>query len=156
MLTVKSAIAGMRLTDMPEIKEFKAEHIDGVYELEKICFSHPWSREDLEVQLSIPTSHFAVALDSGRVVGYMGLQILSGEGYVTNIAVLPEYRRQGIAQSLIESCAQNKMDFITLEVRKSNLPAIKLYEKAGFENMGIRPRFYTGPEEDAVIMTRYF
>ena len=96
------------------------------------------------------------ALDSGRVVGYMGLQILSGEGYVTNIAVLPEYRRQGIAQSLIESCAQNKMDFITLEVRKSNLPAIKLYEKAGFENMGIRPRFYTEPEEDAVIMTRYF
>ena len=48
------------------------------------------------------------------------------------------------------------MDFITLEVRKSNLPAIKLYEKAGFENMGIRPRFYTEPEEDAVIMTRYF
>ena len=84
----------------------------------------------------------------------MGLQIFSGEGYVTNVAVLPEYRRRGIAQRLIFAEFENGMDFITLEVRKSNTPAIRLYEKAGFENVGIRPHFYTSPDEDAVIMTK--
>ncbi len=85
-----------------------------------------------------------------------GLQIFSGEGYVTNVAVLPEYRRRGIAQRLIFAEFENEMDFITLEVRKSNTPAIRLYEKAGFENVGIRPHFYTSPDEDAVIMTKNF
>ena len=77
-------------------------------------------------------------------------------GYVTNVAVLPEYRRRGIAQRLIFAEFENEMDFITLEVRKSNTPAIRLYEKAGFENVGIRPHFYTSPDEDAVIMTKNF
>ena len=84
----------------------------------------------------------------------MGLQVFCGEGYVTNVAVLPEYRRQGIAQKLILKELENEMDFITLEVRKSNAPAINLYQKMGFENVGIRPRFYTAPDEDAVIMTK--
>ena len=82
------------------------------------------------------------------------LQIFCGEGYVTNVAVLPEYRRQGIAQKLILKELENEMNFITLEVRKSNAPAINLYQKMGFENVGIRPRFYTAPDEDAVIMTK--
>ena len=86
----------------------------------------------------------------------MGLQIFSGEGYVTNVAVLPEYRRRGIAQRLISAQLENEMNFITLEVRKSNTPAIRLYEKTGFENVGIRPHFYTSPDEDAVIMTKNF
>ena len=120
------------------------------------CFAHPWSKKDLENQLSLGTSHFLVALDNGKAVGYMGLQIFSGEGYVTNVAVLPEYRRRGIAKRLISAEFENEMNFITLEVRKSNTPAIKLYEKAGFKNVGIRPRFYTAPDEDAVIMTKNF
>ncbi len=69
----------------------------------------------------------------------MGLQIFCGEGYVTNVAVLPEYRRQGIAQKLILKELENEMNFITLEVRKSNAPAINLYQKMGFENVGVRP-----------------
>ena len=86
----------------------------------------------------------------------MGLQIFSREGYVTNVAVLCDYRRQGIAEKLISRAMENDMDFITLEVRKSNAPAIALYEKAGFEAVGIRPKFYSNPDEDAVIMTRNF
>ena len=138
------------------IENMKPHHLDGVVNIENICFANPWSRADLEQQLNLDTSHFAVATLDGNVVGYMGLQIFSGEGYVTNVAVLPEYRRQGIAKMLIEKQMQNKMSFITLEVRESNLPAIKLYESCGFENVGIRPKFYSNPTENAIIMTKYF
>lgn len=138
------------------IENMNSQHLDGVVNIENICFANPWSRADLEQQLNLETSHFAVATVDEKVVGYMGLQIFSGEGYVTNVAVLPEYRRQGIAKMLIEKQLQNEMSFITLEVRESNLPAIKLYESCGFENVGIRPKFYSNPTENAIIMTRYF
>lgn len=137
-----------------KIGNMKAEHISEVENIEKICFVHPWSRVDLEQQLNLDTSHFAVATVDGKVVGYMGLQIFCGEGYVTNVAVLPEYRRMGIAKKLIEYQMQNDMSFISLEVRESNLPAIKLYEACGFENVGIRPKFYSNPTENAIIMTK--
>ena len=138
------------------IENMNSQHLDGVVNIEKICFVHPWLRDDLEQQLNLDTSHFAVATLDGNVVGYMGLQIFSGEGYVTTVAVWPEYRRQGIAKMLIEKQLQNDMSFITLEVRESNLPAIKLYESCGFENVGIRPKFYSNPTENAIIMTKYF
>ncbi len=141
---------------MMHIKNFSKEYVDGVAEIEKICFSNPWSREDLTAQLYSETSRFLVALVDERVVGYMGLQIFSGEGYVTNVAVLPEFRGQGIAQKLISAQFKNEMSFITLEVRESNAPAIALYKKMGFEYVGIRPNFYSDPTENAVIMTRYF
>ncbi len=138
------------------IKPFTEKYLDDVYEIEKVCFSNPWSKEDLKRQIDRGTSYFLVADIDGRAVGYMGLQIFSGEGYVTNIAVLPKYRGQGIARTLINEQMKNKMDFITLEVRESNTPAICLYEKTGFEKVGIRPNFYSNPTENAVIMTRCF
>ena len=138
------------------IENMKPHHLDGVVNIENICFANPWSRADLEQQLNLDTSHFAVATVDEKGVGYMGLQVFCGEGYVTNVAVLPEYRRQGIAKMLIEKQLQNDMSFITLEVRESNLPAIKLYESCGFENVGIRPKFYSNPTENAIIMTKYF
>lgn len=138
------------------VEKMNESHLDDVVNIENTCFAHPWSRKDLEAQISLDTSHFIVATVNGRAVGYMGLQIFSHEGYVTNVAVLPEYRRRGIAESLINAQMKNDMRFITLEVRKSNAAAIALYEKSGFENVGIRPKFYTAPTEDAVIMTKYF
>ena len=139
-----------------KIENMKAQHINEVVNIEKICFVHAWTRADLEAQLTLETSHFVVATVDEKVVGYMGLQVFCGEGYVTNIAVLPEYRRQGIAKMLIEKQLQNEMSFITLEVRESNLPAVRLYESCGFENVGIRPKFYSNPTENAIIMTKYF
>lgn len=135
------------------IEKFEEKHLDGVEKIEKTCFAHPWSREDLKNQIALDTSHFLVATVDGNVAGYMGLQIFGGEGYVTNVAVLPEYRKQGIAESLIREQMKNKMSFITLEVRESNLPAISLYTKCGFKNVGIRPNFYSAPTENAIIMT---
>lgn len=141
---------------MMHIKAMTSEHISSVYEIEKICFSHPWSADDLASQLELETSHFLVALVDDTVAGYMGLQIFSGEGYVTNVAVLPEYRGMGIAKALIKKQLENDMSFITLEVRESNTPAISLYDKMGFKNVGIRPHFYSDPDENAIIMTKEF
>lgn len=135
------------------IEKFEEKHLDGVEKIEKTCFAHPWSREDLKNQIGLDTSHFLVATVDGNVAGYMGLQIFGAEGYVTNVAVLPEYRKQGIAESLIREQMKNEMSFITLEVRESNLPAISLYTKCGFKNVGIRPNFYSAPTENAIIMT---
>lgn len=139
-----------------KIEKFALQYLDDVADIERICFAHPWSKQDLKNQLDLDTSHFLVAVEDGRAVGYMGLQIFSGEGYVTNVAVLPQYRQRGIAKALIDKALQNDMCFITLEVRESNTPAIRLYEKAGFKNVGTRPKFYTDPVENAIIMTKYF
>ena len=136
-----------------KIEKFALQYLDDVANIERICFAHPWSKQDLKNQLDLDTSHFLVAVEDGRVVGYMGLQIFSGEGYVTNVAVLPQDRQRGIAKALIDKALQNDMCFITLEVRESNTPAIRLYEKAGFKNVGTRPNFYTHPVENAIIMT---
>ena len=138
------------------IENMKAEHINEVENIEKICFAHPWSRADLEQQLNLDTSHFVVATVDEKVVGYMGLQIFCGEGYVTNVAVLPEYRRQGIAKMLIEKQLQNEMSFITLEVRESNENARSLYSKFGFIKVGERKNYYSEPTENAILMTKYF
>lgn len=138
------------------IEKFEEKHLDGVEKTEKTCFAHPWSRDDLKNQISLDTSHFLVATVDGNVAGYMGLQIFGGEGYVTNVAVLPEYRKQGIAEALVREQMKNEMSFITLEVRESNLPAISLYTKCGFKNVGIRPDFYADPTENAIIMTYEF
>lgn len=131
------------------------DNIKDIAKIENTCFSNPWSENNIAESLDNPASNFLVALVDERVVGYMGLQIFSGEGYVTNVAVLPEYRGQGIAKALITEQMKNDMEFITLEVRESNIPAISLYEKMGFENMGIRPKFYSIPTENAIIMTKY-
>lgn len=139
-----------------KIEKFALSHLDGVEKIEKVCFAHPWSREDLQKQIELETSHFLVAVVDGTVAGYMGLQVFCGEGYVTNVAVLPEYRKQGIAEALIREQMKNELSFITLEVRESNIPAISLYTKCGFKNVGIRPNFYTSPDENAIIMTYEF
>ena len=138
-----------------------ADHLDEVAELERICFSAPWSRNMLAEELNNALSALLVALDdSGRVVGYAGVQVILDEGYITNVAVRPECRRQGIAGKLLKvflDFAQgNKLAFLTLEVRASNQAAIILYGTRGFRSVGRRRNYYEHPREDAIIMTREF
>ena len=138
-----------------------AEHLDEVAELEKICFSDPWSRNLLAESLKDELSAFLVALDeSGHVAGYAGVKVVLDEGYIDNIAVRPDCRRHGVAGQLLEVflnfAAANRLAFLTLEVRPSNTPAIALYEKYGFRTVGRRKNYYEHPTEDAVIMTRTF
>lgn len=131
------------------------DNVADILKIENVCFSVPWSESSVRESLSNENSHFYLALADGETAGYIGVQIFSGEGYVTNVGVLPEFRRRGIAKALIKRALENEMEFLTLEVRESNLPAIGLYEKLGFERVGVRPRFYREPEENAILMTYY-
>ena len=138
-----------------------ADHLDEVAELERICFSVPWSRNMLAEELDNLLSAFLVALDEGgRVVGYAGVQIILDEGYITNVAVRPECRRQGIAAKLLQVfldfAKANQLAFLTLEVRASNYEAIALYGSRGFRSVGRRKNYYEHPKEDAIIMTLEF
>ncbi len=138
-----------------------ADHLDEVAELERICFSTPWSRNMLAEELDNALSAFLVALDeSGKVVGYAGLQVVLDEGYITNVAVRPECRRQGIAgkllQVVLDFAQGNHLAFLTLEVRASNYDAIALYGSRGFRSIGRRKNYYEHPKEDAIIMTKEF
>lgn len=142
------------------ITQMKREHLDSLVELEKICFSQPWSYKSLEEELTNDTAHFYVALKDDEVVGYIGLYIVCESCFITNVAVFPQYRNQGIATALIRraflTATSRGTDFISLEVRKSNTKAISLYETLQFEEMGIRKNYYRNPPEDALIMTRLF
>ena len=138
-----------------------ADHLDEVAELERVCFSVPWSRNMLKEELDNALSALLVALDDdGRVVGYAGVQVILDEGYITNVAVRPDCRRRGVAAQLLKvflDFAQgNKLAFLTLEVRESNHAAIILYGRHGFRSVGRRRNYYEHPREDAIIMTREF
>ena len=143
------------------IVPMNGDHLDEVAELERICFSVPWSRNMLAEELDNLLSAFLVALDDNdRGVGYAGLQVVLDEGYITNVAVRPECRRQGIAAKLLQVfldfAKANKLAFLTLEVRASNYDAIALYGSRGFRSVGRRKNYYEHPREDAIIMTLEF
>lgn len=138
-----------------------ADHLDEVAELERICFTTPWSRNMLAEELDNYLSAFLVALDDNdKVAGYAGLQAVLDEGYITNVAVRPDCRRQGIAgkllQVFLDFAKGNHLAFLSLEVRASNYDAIALYGSRGFRSVGRRKNYYEHPREDAIIMTKEF
>lgn len=132
-------------------------HLAALAEIEKACFHAPWSESMLREELG--KGIFLVAERGGQAVGYVGCQTVLDEGYITNVAVSPDARRQGIARALIAKLTDEAraagLAFVTLEVRASNAPAIALYEGAGFGRVGVRKNFYTVPTEDAVLMTLF-
>ncbi len=140
-----------------EIVKMELSHIPALAEIEKLCFSTPWSENALKDELGNSHGRFLVALCDGGVAGYIGAHNIVGEVYITNVAVAPEYRRNRIGESLVKSLVElsekEKAEFVTLEVRKSNNAAIKLYEKTGFKKVGERKGFYEAPREDAILMT---
>lgn len=137
------------------------ELVPQIAELERLCFSKPWSEQMLADELDNPLASFIVAVgDNDQVLGYAGLTVVAGEGYIDNIAVREEYRRQGIAQALLEVFLRfgtaHQLAFLTLEVRASNEPAKRLYLKHGFAQVGRRKNYYDQPTEDAILMTKFF
>ena len=127
--------------------------------LEQTCFADPWSENAVRESLSNPIYTFFVATDQERAVGYVGAYTIVGEMQITNVAVAPEARRRGLGDRLIDAliadAARSDVQLITLEVRASNEPAIRLYRKHGFCEVGRRPAFYSHPTEDAILMTLY-
>lgn len=142
-----------------KIIEVAAEHLDAIAAIENACFSLPWTRGQLERQMLADNCVFLAALDeNGKVLGYVGLLTVLDEGYISNVAVAPEHRRRGVADALIQALAtrvRNKLSFLTLEVRESNLAAIRLYEKHGFVLVGKRKDYYDKPKEAALLMTLF-
>ena len=144
------------------IVPMKTEHLDAVAELERSCFTVPWSRNALAEELDNQCAAFLVAVEpeTEKVIGYAGLLVAADEGYITNVAVDPSRRRQGVAQQLLQvfdSFARgSRLAFLTLEVRPSNAAAVALYEGFGFRQVGRRRNYYDLPKEDALILTKYY
>ena len=143
-----------------ELVKLTADHIPQMVELEKICFSLPWTADMIRSELNNPSCLYLAAVDGDTLVGYIGVQTVLDEGYINNVAVRPEYRRRGIAAALISLLIDEAraigLAFMTLEVRESNAPAIALYEKLGFTTVGRRKNYYEKPREDAILMTIFF
>ena len=133
-------------------------HVAQIAQLEKRCFSDPWSENSIRSELTGRLSLWVVALDGDTVAGYIGSQSVLGESDMMNVAVAPEYRRRGIAQALIleliRRLSQQGNRSLMLEVRASNTPAITLYHKLGFAQVGRRPNYYRKPKEDALILRK--
>lgn len=137
------------------------DNVGQIADIERECFSHPWSRRMLEEELdNLSASFIAAQAEDGTILGYAGLTVVLDEGYINNIAVREEYRKQGIASALLDVFVRfaqaHQLAFLTLEVRASNSAAIALYQKHGFERVGERKNYYEAPKEDAILMTRTF
>ncbi len=139
------------------IREYQSGDETFIAELEKECFSDPWSADAVALSAAEGVRFF-VYEENDIILGYAGLQSVLDEGYITNIAVTKSARGRGIGKILLahldEVAKDSLLSFISLEVRESNTAAITLYEKCGYENVGKRPAFYENPREDAIIMTK--
>ena len=135
----------------------RASHLDALAAIERACFAEPWSADALREELG--RGIFLTAEADGAAVGYVGCQTVLDEGYISNVAVSPDCRRQGIGAALSAELTRRagrlELAFLTLEARASNAPAIRLYEKMGFQQVGRRKRYYQRPQEDAVLMTLF-
>ena len=135
-------------------------HLAGVAQLERLCFSTPWTEAMLEEELYNDTASFIVAEgEDGEVLGYAGLHVILDEGYIDNVAVRPNCRRMGVADRLLDvfcRFGEANLAFLTLEVRPSNTAAVALYEKHGFTEAGRRKDYYDDPKEDALLLTKEF
>ena len=142
------------------IRKAEAKDVLAIEEIEKQCFTVPWSYEALyqDIVENKLAFYIVAELAAGQICGYVGIWKIFDEGHITNVAVAPEYRRKHIARAMLEALmevtAEAGIERYTLEVRAGNEPAIRLYEGLGFKSEGIRPGYYEDNGEDAIIMWR--
>ena len=142
------------------IRKMTLQDVAQVHELEKLAFSMPWSRQDFEDAVENKDSLYLVAEETkypGKVIACCGMRSIVGEGDISNVSVHPDKRQKGIAGKMLAELLKRGeeeygVEAYTLEVRKSNVAAIKLYSRLGFTEEGVRKNFYEKPVEDAVIM----
>ena len=134
-------------------------NVNGVFLVEQTCFSTPWSLESFQNDLTNENAVYFCLEDDGKVIGYVGMWQSFDEGNINNIAVLPDYRRKGYGKLLLEHLIsygkEQRLSFLTLEVRESNAGARALYQSVGFLEAGRRKKYYER-REDAILMTLTF
>ena len=140
------------------IVKMNPAHVSQIAQLEKICFSDPWSENSIASELDNKLAFWLVAAEGETVAGYIGSQTVLDETDMMNVAVHPDFRRKGIAEALVNGLVEQLKTMgshcLTLEVRASNAPAIALYEKLGFAEIGRRRNYYRNPREDALILRK--
>lgn len=138
------------------IENANSLNIDDILEISKECFSVPWSRKSVQNEFENNPAFYLIAKVDEKIVGFGGYWVIFDEAHITNIAVLPSYRRLSIGSIILEAMIQNAKSKgvvdMTLEVRKGNIKALKLYSKHNFKEEGRRPDYYSDPKEDALIM----
>lgn len=143
---------------MIEIRKMESQDVPQIAELEKVCFHDPWSEKSIALELDNRLSCWLVAVCGEQVVGYVGSQTVLDGSDMMNIAVHPEYRKRGIAEKLINELVyllkERHSICLILEVRASNEPAINLYHKLEFHDIGRRRNYYRNPKEDALILRK--
>ena len=143
-----------------KLDRFSEEDIRQLAEIEAECFSAPIPGDQLRSLLQSGNTLFLAAREGETAIGSVWAQTVLDEGYIGNVGVRMAFRRRGVADCLLETldrcAAEQGLSFLTLEVRAGNAPAIALYEKHGYERVGLRPAYYRDPKEDAVLMTKYY
>lgn len=141
-----------------EVRELTPEMLGEAAEIERLCFSEPWSPEALLYMCKSPSTHAVAVMIDGRLAAYGGCEFVPPEANIVNIATHPDFRRRGCASAVIDALeeflASNGVDSIFLEVRVSNAPARALYEGKGFSVVGVRKNYYRFPTEDAAVMLK--
>ncbi len=138
------------------VEEIDFQQCNDFWEIDKQCFSDPWRLSDFEYQIKNPNYKIIGAFVENKPVGFVNVQCIAGELTVNNIAVLKEFRKQGIGEKLLKAALEafSNADAAFLEVRESNIPAQKLYEKYDFVKVGERKNYYQNPIENALLMTK--
>lgn len=143
---------------MIEIRKMTLQDVAQIAEIEKLCFTDPWSEASIASEAHNPLSLWLVACEGDAVAGYIGSQSVMGWADMMNVAVHPDFRRQGFGEALITTLEnelrQSGNSCLSLEVRVSNGPAIALYQKLGFVQAGLRRNYYHKPKEDALILRK--
>lgn len=138
------------------IRQATRADIDAIYRIEKASFSVPWSKESFLNDMGNAVARYLVLEEEGNILGYAGYWCIADEGQVTNVAVWPDARKRGQGERLVRAMTENAFaagcTTMFLEVRASNIPAQKVYEKLGYTLVSVRKHYYTEPTEDAYIM----
>ncbi len=143
---------------MIRLELLSKENLEEVYELEKICFDDPWTMGMFESEIDNDISVFIVAVDEkkDKVIAYVGVWLTLDFGDITNIAVHPDYRREGLGKRLLSTivdiCKEREIERVCLEVKETNDSAIEFYKNAGFLQDGVRKKYYQG-KYDAYLMS---